>query len=223
MPTIAQTYTEGYQGRFSGFDVFMNQLVKSHTNGTYGGTPLVNGAVAANETWGVTSSLVTDGWTPTTTSLNVGDVFTIANVYSVNPQTKQTLSTLQQFTVAVKTTTDGSGNSTITISPAIVTTGGFQNVSAAPADNAAITVLGASGAVTQYAMAFDRDAFVLANKELMAYSTGLGKSTTDDQTGVSIRVQQMPDIRTNQEILRFDCHVAWATLYEQLSVKICVS
>lgn len=220
MTEIAKIYTDGYQGRFSSFDVFMNQLVQAHQNGVYGGTPLVNGTVAANDTWAVSSVLATDGWTPTTTSLNAGDVFTIANVYAVNPQTKQTLSNLQQFTVVTKTVTDGSGNSSITISPAIVTTGGFQNVSAAPQDNAAITVLGASGAVTQNALAFDRDAIVLAAKELMPYSVGMGKTTTDDQTGIPIRVQQMPDIRTNQEILRFDVMVAWGTLYEQLGVRI---
>jgi len=217
---IAKIYTDGYQGRFSSFDVFMNQLVKAHTNGVYGGTPLVNGAVPANSTWGTSTSIVTDGWTATTTTLSVGDVLTIAGVYMVNPQTKETLGTLQQFVVAEKTVTDGSGNSTIKVSPALVSSGGFQNVSAMPADNAAITVLGASGAVTQYALAFDKDAILLAAKELMPYSVGVGKTTTDDQTGIPIRVQQMPDIRTNQEILRFDVMVAWATLYEQLGVKI---
>ena len=220
MSEIAKIYTDGYQGRFSSFDVFMNQLVQAHTVGTYGGTPLVNGAVAANDQWAVSGSLVTDGWTATSTSLNVGDVFTIAGVYSVNPQTKQTLSSLQQFTVTTKSVTDGSGNSTLAISPAIVTTGGFQNVSAAPADNAAITVLGASGTVSQQALAFDKDAIILAAKELMPFSVGMGKTTTDDQTGIPIRVQQMPDIRSNQEILRFDVMVAWGTLYSQLGCKI---
>lgn len=221
MPEIAKAYTEGYQGRYSSFDVFMNQLVQAHTNGTYGGTPLTNGAVASNSTWSLTGTLVTDGWTPTTTSLNVGDVFTVAGVYAVNPQTKQTLSNLQQFVVAAKTVTDGSGNSTITYSPAMVDSGGFQNVNAMPGDGKAITVLGASGAVTQNALAFDRDAIVLAAKELLPFSVGVGKTTTDDQTGIPIRVQQASDIRTNQEILRFDTMVAWGTLHEQLGVRIC--
>ena len=51
----------------------------------------------------------------------------------------------------------------------------------------------------------------------------IGKTTTDDQTRIPIRVQQMPDIRTNQEILRFDVMAAWATLYSQLGVRICTS
>ena len=99
-------------------------------------------------------------------------------------------------------------------------------MSRAPTTNDAILLngdtsgVGTSGKTSQYALAFDRDAIMLAAKELMPYSVGLGKTTTDDQTRIPIRVQQMPDIRTNQEILRFDVMVAWATLYEQLGVKI---
>ena len=122
--------------------------------------------------------------------------------------------------IVVTQVSDTSGAITMTVSPAIVTTGGFQNVSAAPQSGAAITIAGASGVTTQNALAFDRDAIMLAAKELMPYSVGLGKTTTDDQTRLPIRVQQMPDIRTNQEILRFDVMFAWATLYSQLGVRI---
>jgi len=216
---ISKMYTSGYQGDFSSFRVFMNQLVQSHTNGVYGGTPVVASTVPANSTWSTSSTLSTSGWTSGATTLNAGDVFTIAGVYMVNAQTKQTIATLQQFTV-VNTVSDTSGAITMTVSPAIVTTGGFQNVSRAPASGDAITIAGASGVTTQNALAFDRDAIVLAAKELMPYSVGLGKTTTDDQTRIPIRVQQMPDIRTNQEILRFDVMFAWATLYDQLGVRI---
>ena len=219
---ISKMYTSGYQGDFSSFRVFMNQLVQSHTNGTYGGSPIVASTVPSNSTWGTTSTLSTSGWSSGATTLNQGDIFTIAGVYMVNAMTKQTLNTLQQF-VVTQTVSDTAGAITMTISPAIVTTGGFQNVSAAPQVNAVITVLGASGATTQNALAFDRDAIMLAAKELMPYSVGLGKTTTDDQTRIPIRVQQMPDIRTNQEILRFDVMTAWGTLYDQLGVRICTN
>jgi len=226
-PEISKMYTSGYQGDYASMRVFMNQLVRSHTNGTFGGSPIVASTVAANDTWSASSTIATSGWTASTTTLNAGDVFTIGSgatgVYMVNAQTKQALSTLQQFTVVTKTVTDGGGLSTITVSPAIVTTGGFQNVDKAPATNAVINVLGASLATTQLALAFDRDAIMLATKELIPYSVGMGKTTTDDQTRIPIRVQQLPDIRTNQEIMRFDTMVAWATLYEQLGVRICTT
>ena len=219
---VSKMYTSGYQGDFSSFRVFMNQLVQSHTNGTYGGSPIVAATVGANSTWGSSSTLSTSGWSSGATTLNAGDIFTVAGVYMVNAQTKQAIATLQQF-VVVNTVSDTAGAIVATVSPAIVTAGGFQNVSRAPTINDVITVLGASGVTTQNALAFDRDAIMLAAKELMPYSVGLGKTTTDDQTKIPVRVQQMPDIRTNQEILRFDVMTAWAPLYDQLGVRICTN
>lgn len=218
-PEISKMYSDGYQGDYASMRVFMNQLVQSHTNGVYGGSPIVAATVASNSTWGASSVISTSGWTSGGTTLNAGDVFTISGVYMVNPQTKQTLGTLQQF-VVVNTVSDTAGAISLTVSPAVVTTGGFQNVSSAPTIGAVITIAGGTGVTTQNALAFDRDAIVLAAKELMPYSVGMGKTTTDDQTRIPIRVQQMPDIRTNQEILRFDVMYAWTTLYEQLAVRI---
>jgi len=218
-PEISKMYSGGYQGDYASMRVFMNQLVQSHTNGTYGGTPVVASTVPDNSTWSASSTLSTSGWSSGATTLNAGDVFTIAGVYMVNPQTKQTLGTLQQFSVA-QTVSDTAGAITLSVYPAIVTSGGFQNVSAAPQSGAAITIAGASGVTTQNALAFDRDAIMLAAKELIPASIGIGKTTTDDQTRIPIRVQQAYDIRTNQEILRFDVMVAWATLYSELGVRI---
>ena len=226
-PEISKMYTDGYMGDYASMRVFMNQLVQSHTCGTYAGsTPIVAAPFAANSTWGTSSTISTSGWNSGATTLKNGDVFTISGVYMVNGQTKAALGTLQQFVVVGDQTDTAGAIAALKVSPAIVTSGGFQNVSRAPTTNDAILLngdasgVGTSGKTSQYALAFDRDAIMLAAKELMPYSVGLGKTTTDDQTRIPIRVQQMPDIRTNQEILRFDVMVAWATLYEQLGVKI---
>jgi hypothetical protein len=212
---ISDIYVKGFQGDFGGFRHYMDQLVQGHQNGVYGGTPLVDGAGQTG------ASLVTDGWTPTTTSLNVGDVFTIAGVFLVNGQTRQNTGILQQFTVTAKTVTSSGGNSTIAISPAIITSGGFQNVTNAPANNAAITVLGASNSFYRQSLGFHRDAFLLANKELVL-PVGVERASygTDPTSGVGIRVVQMYDVRNDQFITRFDTMIAWATLYEQLAVRL---
>jgi hypothetical protein len=65
----------------------------------------------------------------------IGDVFTIAGVFDVNPVTKATLPILKQFVVAIgseRLASDGAGNLTLTISPQIITSGAQQNVSAVP-------------------------------------------------------------------------------------------
>jgi hypothetical protein len=212
---ISDIYVKGFQGDFGGFRHYMDQLVAGHQNGTYAGTPRVNGA---NQTG---ATLVTDGWTPTTTSLNVGDVFTIANVFMVNGQTRQNTGLLQQFVVTEKTVTDGGGASTISISPAIITSGNFQNVTASPADDALITVAGASQDFYNQSLGFHRDAFMLANKELVL-PVGVERAMygKDPMSNVGIRVVQQYDVRNDQFITRFDTAIAWATLYEQLAVRL---
>lgn len=220
---ISKMYSDGYQGDYSAMRVFMNQLVLPHTNGTFSGSITVTTTVPSNSTWNTTSTVLTGGWTG---QPNVGDVFSFGSagtaVNMVNPQTKTVLGTLQQFSVQA-VVDNGGGSLTLTVAPAIVTTGGFQNVSQAPASGTVVNVLGASGSFTQNALAFDRDAIMLAAKTLEPLSVGIGKVTVDDQTRIPVRVQQAADIRTNQEIMRFDAMVAWATLYAELGVRICTT
>jgi hypothetical protein len=194
----------------------VSQNVGRHVNGTFTGTPLVNGA---NQTG---SSLVTDGW-GANSFLNVGDAFTIAGVYSVNPQTYVSTGNLMSFTVTAASVTAG-GASTLSISPAIVTDGGYKNVTAAPADNAALTVVGASGVGYNQAIAFHRDALMMASVDLPV-PVGVERASymRDPESGIGIRMVQQYDIRTDAFVTRFDVMIAWASLYPQLAVRIITS
>ena len=154
-------------GEIGGADTYMSQVVPTHTVGPLGGTPLVNGANqnvtydTAKNSW--TQSLITDGWTAAAASrLKAGDVFTIANVFMVNPKTKATTSILQQFVVMSDVSSDGSGNLTATISPPMITSGPYQTVNAVAADNAAITVLGTASTGYRQNMVFHKNAMSLA-------------------------------------------------------------
>jgi len=214
----SKTYMEGMMGRALGFDFYDSPAVATHTAGIYGGTPLVNGG-------GQTGSvLATDGWTPTTTSLNVGDTFTIAGVNSVNPQTRSDTGQLMGFVVTAKTVTDGAGLSNISISPAITPGGQFQNVSAAPADNAAITITsGTSGQSSRQSLLFDPLAFTFASAPL-ALPPGNGVAyagrATDKMSGLSISCISDYDIKNNQMLTRFDVLYAWDLAYPELAVRL---
>jgi hypothetical protein len=97
-------YREGDAGKVAGIEVYMSQNAPTHTVGPLGGTPLINGA-AQNSAYSAvkdtgTQSLITDGWTAAAAArVKAGDVFTIANVFAVNPCPKNTMSYLQQFVV----------------------------------------------------------------------------------------------------------------------------
>lgn len=210
---ISSIYRRGLIGEYGGADHVVSQLVGRHTNGTFSGTPMVMGAGQSGDT------LITDGW-GAGSSLNPGDSFTIAGINSVNPATYTDNGNLQQFTVTAKSVT-AAGVSTLSIAPAIVAgPGGLQNVTAVPADNAAITVLGASGLSFSQAVIFHKDALTMASVELALPQNVQASYASNPDTGVGVRVIQSYDIRNDQWITRTDAMTAWAVLFPQLIVRI---
>lgn len=195
---------------YAGLDVYKSQSLKTHTVGTWdtGSTPLVNGASQNVSYESVKDSysqdLITDGWAASTAVLNEGDTFTIAGVYSVNPRTRESTGRLQSFVVREDVTSDGSGNATFSVSPAIITSGPYQTVTAAPADNAAITVTsGDEGAQYAQNLAFHKDAITVAFGQLVA-PVGNVQSSRETMDGVSVRLVGDYDVLTDVNTWRFD-------------------
>ena len=211
-----------------GLDFIMSQNLPTHTVGGLGGTPLVNGANqglinsgATDNPYASSTSLVTDGWTAAAANrLKRGDVFTIAGVFSVNPETKQSTGLLQQFVVTADAASDGSGNLTATIYPAIIAGGAYQNVTARPADNAAITVLTGS-ANTSYGqnILFHRDAFTLVTAD-MEVPNGMDMAEKAMYDGVALRFVRGFDITNNRRICRFDMLAGYGLLRPEWAVRL---
>lgn len=210
---IARQYREGYMGRTAGFDFMENTLWPSHTVGTKAGTPLVN-------TGGQTgASLITDGWTASTAGLKKGDVFTIANVFRVHPETKLSTGILQQFVATADGTADGSGNMTVGISPAIVTTGPMQNVSGSPADNAAITVAGTASTAHGLSLTYHKNAFAFATADLVL-PRGVDFAAREVLDGVSMRIVRQYDITQDKFPCRIDVLYGYKTVRPQLACRL---
>lgn len=211
--SLSKQFKEGYLGRTAGFDFMENTLLPSHTPGTKAGTPLVNGATQTG------ASLITDGWTNSTAALKKGDVFTIAGVNRVHPETKATTNVLQQFVATADGTADGSGNLTIAISPSIVTSGATQNVSASPADNAAITVAGTASTAHGLSLAYQKGAFAFATADLFM-PKGLDFAARDNHDGISMRIMRDFDITNDLLICRCDVLYGYKTLRPQLAARL---
>ena len=196
----------GQLGELAGFMTFMDQNVRTQTVGDYGGTPLTNGAGQTG------STLVTDGWSTSVTGLlKKYDKFTIAGVYAVNPITRQSTGQLMQFTVTADVDSDGSGNASIPISPAIndgtvTATAPYQNVSISIPDGAAIVPVGVANSTYKQNIAMIPQALTLAVAPLSgpngrgAYS----KTMRDADAKVSIRMVQDYNINSDAELFRFD-------------------
>jgi len=226
--TLARQLKQGVMATNLGLDFLMSQNLPAHTAGTQGGTPLVNGANqglinsgSTDNPYAATTSLITDGWTAAAAQrLNAGDVFTIANVFEVNPETKQNTGNLRRFVATANASSDASGNLTTAISPAIIAGGAYQNVTARPADNAAITVVsGTSGQASLQNIMFHPDAFTMVTAD-MDVPGGMDMAERVNFDGVSLRFVRGFDITNNKRISRFDILAGYGALRPEWAVRV---
>ena len=219
---IAQQYREGRVGRTGGFDVYENTLIPTHTVGTYAGTPLTKGGSQGNAGTGnayvSTTDLVTDGWSSGASSLKAGDIITIDGVYDVHPETKASTGRLKRFAV-VSDVSDTTGDMTITISPAIISGGAYQNVSNLAGDNKAITVLGTTGQIYGQNLAFHRDAFAFVTADL-AIPNGVDMAARENYEGISMRFIRWFDGDTGDWKSRFDILYGYTAIYPELACRL---
>lgn len=203
-------YRNGSLGMIGGVDTYMAQNVPTHTVGVATGAPKVAGAsqAVAYDTvkdGDFTQTLNTNGWTNSITGiLKAGDVITIANVFAVNPVTKAKLPFLKQFTVTADANSGATtGPAALTIYPAIIASGAFQNVSAAPADTADIVVLGTGGTGYRQNMVFHKNAFALAMVPLIS-PPGAVQVSRKSYKGTSVRLIPTYDGTNDKSNFRLD-------------------
>lgn len=220
---IEDQYREGLMGRTAGFDHAENTLVPPHTAGTYGGSPLTNGANQGNAGTGnayvATTSLITNGWTATTTVLKAGDIITIAGVNAVHAESKKSLGRLRRFAVVSDTVTDGSGNSTFSISPAIISGGAYQNCSNLAATGQVITVLGTSATAYGQTLGFHKNAFAFVTADLMDPSQFGAWGARETLDNLSLRIWRQGDIQNGTVPCRLDICYGYAAVYPEWACR----
>lgn len=219
---IAAQYEKGVMGITAGFKFKMDQNVNVHTTGAQGGTPEVATTVSVQ---GATT-IVTSDWTAAAANrLKEGDVFTVADVYAVNPVSKQSTGQLQQFVVTADFDSDGSGNGSVSVLPAMYTTGAKQNINRFPTDEDLITVLDEvttpGGTPTAVNMAYHRDAFALGCADLpLPEGVDMASRASDPDSGLSIRLVRAYDINNDVFPVRLDILYGWDVLYAELACRI---
>ena len=219
---IEDQYREGMVGRTGGFDVFENTMIPVHTTGTYGGTPLSNGATQGSTGSGnayvATSDIITDGWTSGGTSLKAGDIVTFAGCYDVHPETKVSTGVLKKF-VIVSDVSDTTGAITMTVSPAVIAGGAYQNCSNRIADNSAIVVLGTSATAYGQNLAFHKDAFTFVSADL-DIPKGVDMAARERFGNISMRFVRWFDGDAGEWKSRFDILHGMAALYPELACRL---
>lgn len=206
---ISKQYLEGQLGRTAGFDFFENTLMPRQTTGTDDGTGdyLTNDATAQTG-----STLTIDTGTGT---LLIADIFTVAGVNRVHPETKVDTGNLQQFVVTAST---GTSATSVSISPEIIATGARQNVSNGAANNQALTKQGGVSAVHDISLGYARDAFTFVTADLIL-PQGLHFAARQVMDGISMRILSQYDINNDQLPYRIDVLYGFKTLRPQLAVR----
>lgn len=214
---ITEAFKEGSMGKLKTFDVFEEQNLYSHTAGTWAAAVTVHGGGQSG------TSLVITGTNGDT--LKQGDKFSIANVNLVNPRSRRIPGppTPQTFTVTQDFTLTG-GNDTITILPAIYPPGPtgpsqYQNVDAAPADGAALTLFpgtpNPNGAQGTIGLAISNQAFAIVGMRFYLPKAVEARSQAEDkQTGIPVRFVKAWDPVHSLQIHRFDTVVGFGNLYQ---------
>lgn len=211
---IGEQYESGIFVPALGFDIGMDQNIQTVTSGSR-----TNGTVSGAGQTG--STLLVTGLGAGAT-VAAGDTFTIAGVYSVNPQSRMSTRVLRQFTVLNAATADGSGNATLSIFPAINTAASnqqYQTVTAGPANAAAVTWDVAAN--TQYTvnLSFHKNAFTLATADLEVPG-GVDMAGRRTHKGISIRMIRQYSINTDIFACRLDVLYGVRPVYNELACRI---
>lgn len=214
---IAEQYKNGTMGRLAaGFKFSMDQNIPTQTFGPLGGTPLVNTAPADGDT-----TLSTKGWTAAAAArLNKGDIITIAGVNKVNPVSKADTGQLQQFVVTANFSSDGSGNGTVSLSPAFTLTGPLQNITALPAANAAITPLATANAVSPTNIVFHKDAFGLICVDLPKPDGVEVARVRSKKLNIALRMIKWYNGTQDTELYRLDVLYGWGILRPRHACRV---
>lgn len=211
---IKQQYERGRMGIALGFEFGMDQNVANHTNGTFAGTVLVDDTVVSGDT-----TIGLDAFTAAAPVLNKGDIFTIADVNAVNPETGLDTGSLQQFVVTAQITGASNEITAVSVSPAFIDSGAKKTITALPADDAAVTFAGAESITYPLNIAHHRDAFVLGTADLLL-PNGIDLAARESYDGISMRVVRDYDIVNDVIACRVDILYGWLLARPELACRV---
>ena len=214
--TISSQFKNGMFGEgILGFDELnMSQSIKQFTTGSRTGAHTVTTTVSAQ---GTSTIAITGTGTQT---IKKGDVFTINGVFAVNPQTRESTGSLQQFVVTEDVAASGGAYAAVKISPAIYTSSvALATVSSFPQAGDTITFFG--GASTQYPqnLVYHRDAIAFATADLLL-PQGVDMASRQVHNGVSMRVVRQYDINNDRMPCRIDVLYGYSVIRPQMAVRL---
>ena len=215
--TISRQFKNGMMGEgVLGFEeINMSQSISQHTTGTTPTAPIVAATVTAE---GSTSLAISfSSGSPT---FRIGDVFTVANVFAVNPQTRQSTGSLQQFVVTANLDISSTTTGTLTVSPAMYTSANaLATINAFPASGAALTFLGGSATAYPQNLIYHKDAITFATADLLL-PQGVDMASRQVHNGISMRIVRQYDINNDRLPCRIDVLYGFSAIRPQMACRL---
>jgi len=215
--TISRQFKTGMMGEgVLGYEEMnMSQSIVNHTVGSLPVAPICASSVPSTQ--GATTLDIT--YTSGTKTIKQGDVFTIAAVYAVNPQTRLSTGSLQQFVVTADQTLT-STSATIAFLPAMYTaTNALATVDAFPAASAALTFLGTASTVYPQNLVYHKNAITLATADLLL-PQGVDMASRQVHNGISMRIVRQYDINNDRMPCRVDVLYGFNTIRPAMACRI---
>ena len=213
--TISQQFKSGMMGEgVLGYEeINMSQSITSHTTGAWGTTITSTGTLSTQG-----QATLPISFTGSSKTWARGDVFTIANVYAVNPQTRVSTGSLQQFVVTAAVT--GSSTATLAISPPIYTSeSALATVDSFPQAAAVVTMLGSASTVYPQNLIYHKDAITFATADLIL-PKGVEMASRQVHNGISLRIVKQYDINNDRLPTRIDVLSGYALLRGPGAVRL---
>ena len=215
--TISRQFKNGMMGMgVLGFDeINMSQSIKQFTTGSRNATGTVGTTVTAEGSTSIVLAGVGNALT-----IKAGDVFTVAGVFAVNPQTRESTGSLQQFVVVADTTSSAGGAATVTVSPAMYTSAhALATINAFPASGAVTTFVGAASSQYPQNLVYHKDAITFATADLLM-PQGVDMASRQVHNGISMRIVRQYDINNDRLPCRIDVLYGFAVIRPQMAVRL---
>ena len=212
--TISRQFKNGMMGAgVLGFDeVNMSQSIKQHTTGTRAATGNTTGAAVTSEGSSTLTLTVGSG-----ELLAVGDVFTIADCYAVNPQTRESTGSLFQFVVLASSTS--TTTATVTVAPMYSANSALATMLTLPATSKAVVFIGTASTQYPQNLIYHKDAITFATADLLL-PQGVDMASRAVHNGISLRVVRQYDINNDRMPCRIDVLYGYSTIRPQMACRM---
>ena len=212
--TISKQFKNGMMGTgVLGFEeVNMSQSIKQHTTGTRAATGNTTGAAVTSEGSSTLTLTVGSG-----EIINVGDVFTIADCYAVNPQTRESTGSLFQFVALASSTS--TTTATVTVAPMYSASHALATMLTLPANSKAVVFTGTASTQYPQNLIYHKDAITFATADLLL-PQGVDMAARSVHNGISLRVVRQYDINNDRMPCRIDVLYGYSTIRPQMACRM---